>query len=109
MKIQFYAKNTDIPASLKTTITKKLEKIKKYKTGVKDVLVVQVDVSRDAHHKKGDVFRVEINIDVPGKQLLRVAETAGTVLDALDTAAHKLERQARDLKEKAVSDKKRGK
>jgi len=106
MKVQFYLKNLDIPELLKTQIEERLEAIKKYKGSVA-VLNVRVDISRDQHHRKGDVFRVEVNVDLPGK-LLRAAETGSDILSALDVVAKKLERQARDAKERLVSRKKRG-
>jgi len=106
MKVQFYAKNVEIPARLKADIEDRLQGIKKYKGSV-SVLNVQVDISRDQHHRKGDVYRVEVNADLPGK-LLRAVETGGDILAALDAVAKKLERQARDVKEKSISQKKRG-
>lgn len=106
MKIQFYTKNIEVSERVKADIVLHLEKLKKYKTGVKDVLIVQVDISQDAHHKKGDVFRVEVNIAIPKKSIMRVAEVADSIEGAFDVAYKKLERQARDLKDKEVSKRK---
>lgn len=90
-----------MPEKLKDLIAEKLEGLKKYKGKLK-FLDIRVDLSRDQHHKKGDVFRVEVNVDLPGK-VLRVVEEAGDVYTALDLVAKKLERQARDMKERLVS------
>ena len=106
MNIQFYAKKIDLTEGLKETITDKLEVLKKYK-GKLTLLDVRVDISRDQHHKKGDVFRVEINVDLP-KKVLRVVEESVDVYTALDLVVRKLERQARDAKERLVSKSKRG-
>lgn len=104
MNIQFYAKNIELTVGLKDTFEKKLSLLKKYKGKVK-MLDVRVDLSRDRHHKKGDVFRVEVNVDLPGK-VLRVEEAGADILSTLDVVAKKLERQARDVKERIVSSKK---
>lgn len=106
MNIQYYGKKIGLTEELKALIAEKLEGLKKYK-GKLDLLNVRVDISRDQHHKKGDVFRVEINVDLP-KKVLRVVEEAGDVYTALDLVAKKLERQARDAKERLVSKIKRG-
>ncbi|OGY91525.1 MAG: ribosomal subunit interface protein [Candidatus Komeilibacteria bacterium RIFCSPLOWO2_02_FULL_48_11] len=100
MKIQFYAKNIELTPGLKQVFEEKLEHLKKYKGKLK-LLDVRVDLSRDNHHRKGDVFRVEVNVDLPG-QVLRVVETGADMISTLDVAARKLERQARDVKERLV-------
>ena len=105
MNIQFYAKNFELTQDLKALFTKKLEKLKKYKQSV-EVLNVRADISQDAHHHKGDVFRVEVNVDVAGGAL-RSVEQGADIFSALDVVAEKLERQARDLKDKLVSKRRR--
>ena len=106
MNIQYYAKKIDLTEELKDLIAEKLEGLKKYKGKLK-LLNVRVDISRDQHHKKGDVWRVEINVDLP-KKVLRVVEEAADVYSALDLVVKKLERQARDVKDRLVSKSKRG-
>ena len=106
MNIQYYAKKIKLSDEMKDLIAEKLEGLKKYK-GKLNLLDVRVDISRDQHHKKGDVFRVEINVDLP-KKVLRVVEEAADVYTALDLVVKKLERQARDAKERLVSKIKRG-
>ena len=104
MNIQFYAKNIELTAGLREAFKKKLNHLKKYK-GKLRLLDVRVDLSRDRHHKKGDVFRVEVNVDLPDK-VLRVAEAGANMLSTLDMVSKKLERQARDEKDIIVSKKK---
>ncbi len=107
MEIKFYAKNIDLTEKIKEQFSKKLSSLKKYK-GSLDVLRVRVDLSRDAHHKKGDVFRVEVNVDMPGK-VLRSVEESFDIVSGLDVVSDKLERQARDLKDKIVTNRKKKK
>ncbi len=106
MKIQFHSKNTEINAKIKGQMESKLEVLKKYK-GALDVLHVQVNIGRDQHHNKGDVYEVEVNVKLPQK-VLNSVQSAGDILSALDSVIDKLERQARDLKEKIISQKKKG-
>lgn len=107
MEIKFYAKNIDLTEKIKEQFSKKLSSLKKYKGSI-DVLRVRVDLSRDAHHKKGDVFRVEVNVDMPGK-VLRSVEESFDIVSGLDVVSDKLERQARDLKDKIVTNRKKKK
>jgi ribosomal subunit interface protein len=101
MEIKFYSKNVELTEKIKDQFRKKLLFLKKYK-GEIDVLNVLVDISRDAHHKKGNVFRVEVNVDMPGK-VLRSTEESYDIISGLDVVLEKLERQARDLKDRVVS------
>ncbi len=104
MRLQFYAKNIELTDQIKEHFENKLVVLKKYKGKLK-LLQVRIDVSRDGHHKKGDVFRVEVNVDLPDK-VLRVEGTGADLFSTLDEVARKLERQARDAKERIVSSKK---
>lgn len=106
MHVQFYTSNVTFSERLKEQFRDKLSVLAKYK-GAVDVLQVRVDVSRDSHHKKGDVYRVEVNVDLPGK-LIRSVEQSADILSALDAVIEKLERQSRDIKDKIVTDRKRG-
>ena len=104
MKINFYHKNIEITAGVRQKMEKKINHLEKYSKTL-DILNVRVDISRDRHHNKGDVFRVEINVDIP-KHLLRAVEQAHDPLAACDLAMEKLERQARKAKEKEIDKKK---
>lgn len=106
MHIQFYANNVTLSERLKEQFRDKLEGLAKYK-GTVDILQARVDVSRDSHHRKGDVYRVEVNVDLPGK-VIRSVEQAADMLSALDTVVEKLQRQSRDIKDKIVTKRKRG-
>jgi len=105
MNIQFHTKKAELPEPIKTKIEKRLEKLKKYKTSGQ-VLIIRVDIIRDQHHRKGDVFSVEARVEFPGKAL-RVLESGEDILSAFDIVYKKIERQARDLKEKHVERKKK--
>ncbi len=103
MNYQIYSKNIIITNSLREYLKKHLSRIDRlhYK-----VIKCRIDLSRDAHHKKGDVFRVEININIPRK-LLRVVKFASDVRaaidDAVDISFKLLNRYASKNREKKIN------
>lgn len=104
MNIQFYAKNIEINDKIKFHITSKLD------AGLKNfdrVIGAQIDISRDAHHRKGDVYRVEVNLHVPHK-IIRGIATATDVFAAMDIAQGKIEKQIRRLRDKIKTERKQG-
>jgi ribosomal subunit interface protein len=62
-------------------------------------ILVECEVDRSTHHKKGDVFRVEFNLSVKGK-LYRSEVTSSDVRAAADDAKDQLEKQIRRSKTK---------
>jgi putative sigma-54 modulation protein len=89
MQYQIYSKNIDITDSLREYIDIKFKAIERLADAVTSC---RLDLSRDQHHKKGDVFRFEINMNVPGS-LLRVVKTNQDMRAAVDIAMDALEQQ----------------
>ena len=79
MNIQIHTRNFKIPASLRDQIEAKISTFGKY---FKNLIGIHVDIVRDAHHKKGEVFRVECNVHIPRK-IIRGIKTGETLLLAL--------------------------
>lgn len=100
MKVQYYLKNVEINEDLRQKIEKKLRHLAKYQKSL-NFRMVQIDISRDRHHRSGDVYRVEINVDIP-KKVLRAVETGSDMLLAFDIAAEKVDRQAREEKDRQL-------
>lgn len=98
MNKQLYSKNTEITEPLRVYIEERLDRLEQLNS---DIMAARVDMSRDQHHNKGDIFRVEINLNLPGK-LLRVVETRPDAREAVDLVTDKLARQLRDLKNKKL-------
>ncbi|MEK7584671.1 MAG: ribosome-associated translation inhibitor RaiA [Patescibacteria group bacterium] len=103
MDFQTYSKNVIVTESLQQYLESKLQHVEKL--GVK-TLSCRVDFSRDQHHHKGDIFRVEINVSVPGK-LLRIVELHEDIRAAIDLATDKLLRQVRKFKSKKMDKERR--
>ncbi len=104
MNIQFYAKNVELSDKIKYHISSKLE------TGLKNfdrVVGAQVDISRDQHHRKGDVYRVEVNLHIP-RRIIRGIATATDVFAAMDIAQERIEKQVSRFRDKVKTERKRG-
>ncbi|HAZ16473.1 MAG: ribosomal subunit interface protein [Candidatus Jacksonbacteria bacterium RIFCSPLOWO2_02_FULL_43_9] len=104
MNIQFYAKNVELSDKMKVHISSKLEAGLKH---FKRVVGAQIDVSRDQHHRKGDVYRVEVNLHIPRK-IIRGIATATDVFAAMDIAQERIEKQVSRFRDKIKTERKRG-
>ncbi len=81
-------------------ITNKVSLVEKFLQHYQnEQILVECEVDRSTHHKKGDVFRVEFNLSVKGK-LFRSEETNIDVRAAVDIAKDQLEKQIRRSKTK---------
>ena len=98
MNKQLYGKNTEITDPLKVYIEERLDHLEHMNS---EIMAARVDISRDQHHKKGDIFRVEINLNLPGK-LLRVVETRPDAREAVDLVHDRLSRPPPHLKNKKL-------
>lgn len=87
MSINFHikTKNTNLTPDLTNYIYDKLGSIEKYITDSSDKeILAEVEVGlRSRHHKKGDIFRAEINLTFDGKQY-RAVQKAEDMYAALD-------------------------
>jgi len=96
MHYQTYSKNVLVTESLKEYLDMKMAHMDKLAVMPSSC---RVDLSRDAHHKKGEIFRVEINLNVPHK-LLRIVEYHQDMRAAIDLATDKLLHQFKKFKSK---------
>src|SRR3989344_5333901 len=97
--------------SIKSTNIGLTEAIKNYclkRLGELDRLLSNFGQPQDArveigkitnHHKKGNIFRFEINLKVPGR-LLRAEYESDDLYKSIDSGKDEMERQIRELKEK---------
>lgn len=83
------------------TICAKLEKFAP--AADPDELRVKIEIGRiTRHHRKGIVYRAEINVTL-GRTYLRAKAAGGDVVSALEEARDEIERQLLKAKKKAVS------
>ena len=86
MKIIIKTTNIDLTPSFKAYIEKKLSYVPRLlkRLDEKDAAEMRVEAARiTRHHKSGDVFRAEINLDLPGR-VLRAEARAGDAREAID-------------------------
>ena len=77
--------------------------------GGRDTLSVKVEVSRTTrHHKKGNIFRAEVTIPLPGQNTLRVEAEATDAHAALDSVRDELFMEVSKWKEKKITKMKSG-
>lgn len=100
MNIQYYSKNIDLNDQTKNFIKKKCQIFDKFKN---QIIGCHWDLSQDQHHRKGKVYRAEINLNLKGNKLLRAEETGSDLLSAVDIAKDKVKSQLIKLKEKYIS------
>jgi len=82
MRIIIKTKNLVLSAGLKNFIEKKINVLKKflsvlkedYPEGQKTLAEVLVEVEKETmHHKKGEIFKSSVEINLPGKKLMASA------------------------------------
>lgn len=103
MKINEKGTNMDITAHIQDYLYKKLDHLNKFIDPADESVLCDVELGRTTnHHNKGEVFRVEINLHIAGKNLRAVSEEEA-ILAAIDIAKDEMVRELTSAKEKKVS------
>ena len=99
MNISLRAVRINRTPEFDAAIEKKVQTLQRYSEYIKDIVV---QISGDAHHKKGDVVRVEMMLYLvqAGSKPLRVEEVASDVHEALDRALATMKKNITALKGK---------
>ncbi len=85
--------NFNMTPDIEEYIISKVSSVEKFLHTIQnEQILAQCEVERSTHHKKGEVFRVEINFTVKGK-LYRSEMTSSDVRSAIDGAKDQLEAQ----------------
>jgi len=73
MNIKIKATKIELTKAIEAAINEKLNKLNKYSD---NIISAEVEVGKTtAHHHKGNVFRAEVNLEVPQKIIRAEAET----------------------------------
>jgi len=102
MKLQIKATGTKLTPAIREYIELKMEMLNKY---LGDVKVTNCDFEIELttkHHQKGDIFRAEVNLSVPG-DMLRVEKTEPDLYKAIDKVKDHLVRSIKRYKEKKLA------
>lgn len=104
MQIILKGKNMNIPDKVQDHATSKLNNLEKFIPQTESLeILAEVELGlRSRHHKKGDVYRAEINLTIDGN-LHRSVSKKSDLHEAFDTAYSGIERQVRRDKNKQNS------
>jgi ribosomal subunit interface protein len=97
MTIQFYLSNIPLPAAAHAAVERKLLSLRRLSRALDKA---QVDISRDRHHQRGEVYRVEVNVTPVTGSSVRGVASATTIVGAANEVIEKLTRQLAKKKEK---------
>jgi len=120
MNINIKTKNIELTNSIAEYIEKKIGELDKFLQGIggtpedssyHDTVEVDVEVGKiNHHHQKGDIFRAEINIAVPGtKNVLRTVSEEWDLYVAIDKTRDEMQRQIKRYKGKRDAKSEKGK
>jgi putative sigma-54 modulation protein len=108
MNIKIKATNIELTDYLSKLVDQKIKKIEKLLPDVPD-LIVEVEIGKTTnHHQKGDLFRAEVQIELPpGGKMLRAVSEKEDFSSALTHAKKELEVQIKKHKEKISLERRR--
>jgi len=99
MKINIKGKNLDLTPAIKGYVQEKMDMLEKY-LGNTQVVNCDFEVEKTTnHHLKGNIFRAEANLEVPG-ELLRVEKEEVELFKAIDKVKDHMTRSIERYKEK---------
>lgn len=97
--VEFKGTNMELTEAMKEYATQKLGKIATILDGVEPA-DTRLELGKTSnHHKNGDIFRAEMNLQVPGAVLRAESET-GDLYGSIDEASDRLRVQVVKWKEK---------
>lgn len=101
MRIIIKATNLDLTEPLKIYIEEKIGGLEKFLSAIdSDVIQARVEIARATHHhKQGNVYHVDVNLDLPSK-VLRAEKDDTDVRAAIDAVKDKLKREIEKYKAK---------
>ena len=104
--ISFKTTNTEANSTLQELTEKKLEALSKYiDSGAKTICEVEFD--KVTASEKGQIFRVEVNLQVDGN-LFRAEATRNTFEEAVDEVRNELDKEMRRKRRKGMTLLKKG-
>lgn len=101
MRITVKASNISLTPELREYALEKIGSLERFfKDTDPDSILVEIEIGRPSqHHRKGEVFRCEVNVSV-GKRLLRAEELAETMVGAIDLAYDEIRREVKKMQAK---------
>lgn len=107
MKIKIKTTNFSLTPAIKIYLESKLNSLDKFLPRSENVFADVELAKTTRHHQKGDIFRAEVNLKIPGR-LIRAMAEEWNLRVAIDKVKEELQRKIKDSKEKNESLYKRG-
>jgi ribosomal subunit interface protein len=108
MRINEKGTNMPITPGIRDYLYKKLAHIEKFIDTKDESAMCDVELGKTSnHHKNGDVFRTEINLNLKGKSFRAVSEM-DDLFASIDIAKDEMVRELQSNKDKRVSALRRG-
>ena len=100
MNIKIRSANFELTEAISDYVNKKVSTLQKF-LNTNDQILCEVEIGRTtSHHKSGDVFKAEINIDIPGGKQVYVIAEERDLYAAIDVARDEAERSIVSRKNK---------
>ena len=107
MQINLKATKIELTPEIKVYVQKKMDSLDKYLGSFK-LIKAEVEVAMTTnHHVKGEIYRAEINLSLPG-ELLRVEKTETDIFKAIDKVRDHMEMIIKKYKEKIIDKSRQG-
>ena len=108
MNIQTKGTNVQLTNNVKRYLDKRVSSLEKYINPDDSSVKCQVEVEKTTeHHKKGDIYRSEINMRI-AKAKFRAEATAEKLFDAIDESRNQMAKELRRHKSKHVKSIRKG-
>jgi len=101
MQIDIKGTNMELTEAIKDYINEKIGSLDKF---FDQILEARVEVGiTNKHHQKGNIFRAEVNLEVPQKQIIRAEAEREDLYMAINEVKDELQGQLKKYKEKMRS------
>lgn len=100
MRTNVKGTNLELSGQISEYLDKKLDVLTKLFDN-SDAAICDVELARDTHHAKGDVFRAEMTLQIP-RGFFRSAEEGETIYSAIDAAQEEILKELRRSKRKRL-------
>jgi len=98
MQIDIKGTNLELTEAIKDYVNEKINGLDKF---FDQILEARVDVGLTTkHHQKGNIFRAEVNLEVPQKHIIRAEAEREDLYMAINEVKDELQRQIKKYKEK---------
>ena len=96
MKIKYFTKNLHLTPQIQNYVENKINKFQRIS---KRILLVRIELNFSPFYTQGKNFKVEIKLEIPGKDLYAAAREKDLLL-ALDKVEKKMRAQLSDYEDK---------